>query len=68
MQEGGDVLLRPGAAKNRQAERGRAGGAGEEAHGHHRGAALEERCQCQRHPPPMCRRLLPRFLRLKKLN
>lgn len=68
MQESGDKLLRPGAEKSRQADCRRAGGAGQEAHRHHRGAVLEEHRQRQRHPPPMRRRLLSRFLRLKKRN
>lgn len=68
MQEGGDVLLRPGAAKARPAQRRGAGRTTGEAHRHDGVAPLEEHCQCQRPPPPVCRCLLPRRLRLKKLN
>lgn len=64
MQEGGDVLLRPGAAKSRQADPGGGGGAAEEADGHHGGATVEEHLQRQRHPPPVCGRFLSRLLRL----
>lgn len=64
MQEGADVLLRPGAEKSRQADAGGGGGAAEEADGHHGGAAVEEHLQRQRHPPPVCGRFLSRLLRL----
>lgn len=68
VQEGSDVLLRPGAAKRHRADRRRAGGAAEEAHRHHRVANMEEHLQCQRHHPPVCCCFLSWFFRLKKLN
>lgn len=65
VQEGSDVLLRPGAEESRQAESRRAGGAAEEPHRHLRGAAVEERLQRQRHHPAVCRCFLSRLFRLK---
>lgn len=68
VQEGSAELLRPGAAKSRQAECRRAGGAAEEAHRHLRGASMEEHCQRQRHHSPLCGCFLSWFFRLKKLD
>lgn len=68
MQEGGDVLLWPGAEKSPQAESRGAGRAAEKAHRHLGGATMEEHCQRQCHHTPVCGCFLPRFFRLKKLD